>query len=367
MEREELFYLMALAAVPGLGPITIRALISELGSASAVFVAEESALLEVEGVGPHLAKAIQNCTDPLAFAERELNFVERNGLQLITYKDESYPQRLAYYSDAPLILYYLGEASLNPDRIIGIVGTRRPTHYGVQFVEELIDGLRDYHPLIISGLAYGIDAVAHKAALDAGLETIACLGHGLRIIYPAAHRQLAAAVRKQGGLLTEHYSDAKPAREHFPLRNRIVAAMSDALVVVESAEEGGSMITAKLANEYNKEVFALPGRLSDAKSAGCNKLIKTHQAALIQDAEDIAYLLGWNKPTGGRGRQMKMFQTLTAEEQQLVLFLEREGVSSFDKLSRSMRMGPGRLSALLLGLECKGAVQALPGKRFELG
>ncbi len=367
MEREELFYLMALAAVPGLGPITIRALMAHFGSAAAVFDASEAALREVDGVGAHLAKAIRHGSNPLVFAEAELDFVERHDVRLITYLDESYPQRLAFYPDAPLILYYLGSASLNPERVVGVVGTRAPTRYGLQFVEELIDGLRAYEPLIVSGLAYGIDALAHRAALDAGLNTIGCLAHGLRTIYPAAHRDLAGRMRQAGGLLTEHHSRARPAREHFPLRNRIVAALSDALVVVESGEEGGSMITAKLANEYSKEVFALPGRLKDPRSAGCNKLIKTHQASLIQTAEDIAYLLGWNKPIGGKGRQMKMFQDLSEEEQKLILFLEAEGVLSFDKLSRLMGMGAGRLSALLLGLECKGAVQALPGKRFELG
>ncbi len=366
MEREELFYLMALAAISGLGPITIRSLVAHFGSAAAVFDAGEEDLREVDGVGLYLAKAIRNCSDPLAFAEAELAFVERNEVQLITYLDGSYPRRLTFYPDAPLILYYVGSASLNSERVVGIVGTRAPTHYGLQFVEELIGGLRDYGPLVVSGLAYGIDAIAHRAALAAGLSTVACLAHGLRTIYPAAHRDLAGQMRQAGGLLTEHHSRAKPMREHFPLRNRIVAALSDALVVVESGEEGGSMITAKLANEYSKEVFALPGRLKDPKSAGCNKLIKTHQASLIQTAEDIAYLLGWNKPSGGRGRQMKMFQALSEEEQKLVLFLEAQGVLSFDKLSKMMEMGPGRLSALLLGLECKGAVRALPGKRFEL-
>ncbi len=366
MERKELFYLVALAAVQRLGPITIRALIDHFGCASAVFEAEEAALQEVQGVGEHLAKAIKNQKDPLAFAESELAFVERNGLQLITYRDADYPRRLSYYPDAPLVLYYLGGADLNPDRIVGIVGTRSPTHQGVQFVEELMDGLKDYRPLVISGLAYGIDAAAHRAALEAGLPTVACLAHGLRTLYPSAHRKLAAKMREEGGLLTEHHSRARPLREHFPLRNRIVAAMSDALIVVESGEEGGSMITASLANGYGKEVFAVPGRLRDAKSAGCNKLIKTHQASLLQSAEDIAYLLGWNKPLGGRGRQLKMFQELSEPEQQLVLMLEEEGSLSFDQLSRRMSMGAGRLSALLLELECKNVVQTAPGKRFEL-
>ena len=264
------------------------------------------------------------------------------------------------------MLYYKGNANLNANRVIGIVGTRKPTAQGIAACEELVEGLKPYKPLIISGLAYGVDVAAHKKCIDIGVPTIGVLGHGLGRIYPPSHRSIAHQMIENGGLLSEYTSQVGPDREHFPMRNRIVAGLCDALIVVETAARGGSMITAQQANNYNKDVFAIPGRLKDKNSVGCNKLIKEHRANLYESPEDIAYILHWEYAENGEPIQKKLFVDLTEKEKVIIDLLQEEDEAGIDKLSFKSKIPNSVLASLLLELEFKGMLKTLPGKRYVL-
>ncbi|MCB0644594.1 MAG: DNA-processing protein DprA, partial [Phaeodactylibacter sp.] len=325
-------------------------------------------LLKIPGVGPRIATNLLQ-KEVLFQAETELKFIESQEIQPIFFLDAEYPYRLRHLPDAPVLLYYKGNTPLNGERIISIVGTRQPSELGLGICEEIVQGLAPFAPVIVSGLAYGIDVTAHRAALRAGLPTIGVLGHGLNRIYPALHRRTALDMQEQGGLLTEYASDTEPDREHFPMRNRIVAGMSDAVIVIETKEQGGSMITARVANQYNKDVFAVPGRINDSRSAGCNLLIKSHLANLIENAQDVLYLLGWEEAEQHKkhGVQMPLFSALDEQEQAIFQCLQdAEDPMHIDRLSRELRLGIAQIATLLLQLEFKGIVKSLPGKRFAL-
>jgi len=255
---------------------------------------------------------------------------------------------------------------LNQLRPISIVGTRNPTSYGRKMCEQLINDLLPYQPLIVSGLAYGIDITAHRKSLDVGLETVGVLGHGMQRIYPAQHRKTALTMIENGGILTQFHFRTEPNREHFPMRNKIIAAICDALVVVETKKHGGSIISAKLANDYHKDVFAFPGRLTDKMSVGCNHLIKTHQAAVIESAADLAYILNWDQQPANVPTQQQLFVELTPDEQKITVQLKEGIQKSVDSLSYETKMTVSRLSSLLLSMEFKGIVRSLPGKVYEL-
>lgn len=362
---EELLYRIAIMQIPQVGAVTARHLISYCGSAKAVFESRKKMLLRIPGIGPAIADSILG-QQVLKDAEAEMEFNEQQGIRAIFHTDADYPKRLQTCHDAPLILFYKGNANLNHFRIIGIVGTRTPTPQGMAFCESLIAGLQPFGPLIVSGLAYGIDITAHRSALNAGLDTIGVLGHGLRRLYPAAHQSTARKMIQQGGLLTEFHSQTRPDREHFPMRNRIIAGICDALVVVETAQRGGSVITADLANQYNKDVFAVPGRPGDPYSLGCNHLIKVHKAALIEHAGDIAYLMRWEIPGTQASRQTKLFDPLSQPQEAIVGWLRQHEALDFDRLSLLSGTPPGELAALLLELEFNQVVRALPGKRYML-
>lgn len=363
---DNLVFKIALTLVPSVGAITAKQLISYCGSAEAVFKTPKAKLLKIPGIGLQTATAILEFRD-FESAEKEIHFLERNGVRALFYVDADYPSRLKHFPDAPVMLYVRGTADLNPERVLAVVGTRQPTPQGIVACEEIIQSLKTYHVQVVSGLAYGIDAVAHQAALGAGLPTLAVMGNGLNRIYPAAHKGLAAEiVRQNGALLTEFLSDTGPDRENFPMRNRIVAAMADALLVVETGARGGSMITANLANDYNKDVFAVPGRVKDLKSEGCNNLIKTHKAGLISSGEDIAYFMQWDPPTEKQpGIQRTLFTDLAPQEQ-MVLEIMQESADpwSIDRLSYQAQLQGSEIAAVLLNLEFKGLVKSLPGKRF---
>lgn len=363
---ENLVLKIALTQVPFVGAVTAKLLISYCGSAEAVFQAPKRQLLKIPGIGEQTARAVMQFRN-FDRAEQEVQFLERNGIRALFYTEADYPDRLKHYPDAPVILYVRGKPDLNPGRTVAIVGTRQPTAQGVTLCEEIVHGLRPFEVQIISGLAYGIDAVAHKAALDASMPTLAILGHGLSTVYPASHKGLALEmIDKGGGLLTEFLNDTGPDRENFPMRNRIVAAMCDALVVVETGKKGGSMITAQLANDYNKDVFAVPGRVKDSKSEGCNFLIKSHKAGLAESGEDVAYFMQWDPPSVyNSGVQRSLFVELDPKEQ-LVLELMRQQAEpwSIDRLSYQSQLQGSEIASVLLNLEFKGLVKSLPGKRF---
>lgn len=362
---EDLIYKIGITRIPLVGAITARNLISYCGGPRAVFEARKRELLRVPGVGEQTATSIIR-QQALLEAEAEIEFLEQYDVQPLFYLDPEYPRRLRHYPDSPVMLYYRGNAGLDAARIVAVVGTRRPTVQGRAFCEKLIEELKPYGPLIISGLAYGIDITAHRRCLETELPTVGVLGHGLRRIYPAQHFKIAQEMCQCGGLLTEYLSRTEPEREHFPMRNRIIAGLCDALVVVETARRGGSMISAELANSYHKDVFAVPGRVQDRQSEGCNLLIKSHKAALLESAEDLAYVMGWEKAGRQKAIQTSLFHELSEAEKLVVDLLRETEFAGIDQLTLGAGKSNSEMAALLLNLEFKGLVKSLPGKRYAL-
>lgn len=365
MDVSEFEYLLALITVPGVGPITSRTLISYCGSPKKVFKKSLKDLLKIPGVGAVTAKAIHAFSD-FKRIEKELHFIEKHKIKTFTYLDSDFPFRLKNPEDAPVVLFYKGNASLNPDKSVAIIGTRHITEYGKKMTEKLVEGLSSSNVTVLSGLAYGIDIAAHKSALKNNLPTIAVMGTGLDLIYPAHHRNVAMQMIENGGLLTEFFSATKPDKENFPRRNRIVAALSDAVVVIESAVRGGSLITAEIANSYNRDVFAIPGRTDDEYSGGCNDLIKKNKAVLIESAQDLLYAMRWDEESSKKNIQKKIFIDLTADEMAIMEALQKSEAMHVDELSQITKFDSGKLATTLLQLEFKSAVLALPGKRYRV-
>ena len=363
---EETRCAVALSYLTGVGPIRARRLLAHAGSYAEAVRADAATLAELKIP----RQAIEQLADgsALAHADRELKFVERHAIRVVDCLAEDYPRRLAGRVDAPLVLFYRGSATLDPRRTVGIVGTRKPSDSGRAFCERLVDELVDYGVTVVSGLAYGIDIAAQRACVRAQQPTVGIVAHGLGEIDPAAHRETARAMLDCGGLLTEYPSGLRSRREFFPQRNRIIAALSDALVVVESAERGGSMITANLAVGYDTPVFAVPGRPRDRQSAGCNLLIKNHRASLLSSAADLGYQLGWEPGDAGRptGRANLLFETFSEPEQRIVDRLHNGEDCDVDELLLDSGMSNGELAGTLLELEFRGVVKSLPGKRYAL-
>ncbi len=361
---------IALTLCPGIGLTTAKRLIEAAGSAVQVFARRN----ELAQLLPDLnaSASIRNALDtPGVFqrAEQEMDFATRNGIDCLTPDDVRFPHRLNTCNDAPLYLFFKGQADLNSLRVVSLVGTRHATEYGKQFCSNFVHRLSDLCPdlLVVSGLAYGIDVAAHRAALEHHVPTVAVLAHGLDRIYPYVHRKTAADMLHEGGLLTEFLTGTEPERYNFISRNRIVAGMADAVVVVESGIKGGSLITAALANDYNRECFAVPGRVSDEQSAGCNRLIRDNKAALVQDAEDFVQAMGWSTVAAGQKPvQRQLFQELTAEETLVTQLLARHGDLSINTLTVESSIPVARLSALLFEMEMKGLVKALAGNVYHL-
>lgn len=362
-----LFHLIALSRVPAVGPIIGRLLVSYCGSPEAVFRTPVRELARIPQVGLAIAQHLQE-PGPLREAEQELQRMEAEGVRAVGYLDSDYPGRLRHFEESPLVLYSRGNPDLHPLRTVGIVGTRRPTPHGRLLTEELVAALAGQGIAIISGMAHGIDSAAHHAALQYDLPTIGVLGHGLHTLYPAAHRELARRMEAPSGLITEFPWSTRPDKENFPMRNRVIAAMSDALIVVESKEKGGSMITAEFANRYNKDVFAVPGRVQDLYSRGCNLLIKRHKAHLLEESADLLEIMRWDPPAqrAEAAVQAHLFDELDEVEQQLLALLAGQSEMAIDDLGFRMNMTPGSVSALLLDMEFRGLVQQLPGKRYLL-
>jgi DNA processing protein len=365
MDRE-LLYKIGLTFIDHVGHITSKLLISYCGSAEAVFKEKKQNLLKIPDIGEVTAEAIvqQNI---LHLAEKEIKFIEKNSITPLFYLDKTYPVRLKQCADCPVVLYYKGNANLDAERIVAIVGTRNATDYGKKMCNDIVEGLKDSGVLIVSGLAYGIDAASHKAAVKYGLPTIGVIGHGLDSIYPAEHNNLAQKMLDNGGLLTDFTSETKLAPENFPKRNRIIAGLSDAVIVVESKVSGGAIITADIAFSYSREVFAVPGRSEDVYSQGCNKLIRQNKAGLIQSADDLLRSLGWKDEKKKKKPQAQLFHDLKPQEETIVKVLQTQGAPMhIDDIALRANLSPGNLSTHLLMLEFAGILKSHPGKMYSL-
>lgn len=363
----ELLYQLALTQVPHIGCVHAKQLIQQFHSAEAIFKASISQLEKTEGIGSVRARQIKNFTH-FAPLEKEIAFIDKYNIKPLFLNHPEYPQRLLHCYDSPTLLFYRGNAHLNAPRIVGIIGTRINSAYGKQLTESLVQALAPYNVLVISGLAFGIDAIAHKAALEFNLPTVGVLAHGLDSLYPSEHTNLAKEMIKHGGgLITEFCSDITAEKHHFPIRNRVVAGMCDAIVVIETGTKGGSMITAELANGYNRDVFAFPGRVTDAKSAGCNALIKNNNAILLTDPQEMAEALGWHQPERKNFQpQKELFVNLNAEEKTLIDMLSENKPLHFDELNIRCGLSTSSLAKAVLNLELQNIVQALPGKMYQL-
>jgi len=361
-----LIYKIGLTLLPGVGDVLGKKLVAYCGGVEAVFKQNRQALEKIPGIGEKLVSSILS-QNVLHRAEEEIAFIEKHNITPLFYLDKQYPELLKHCPDGPVLLYYKGSAPLNVTRIVSIVGTRKATEYGKEICDKLVKGLSEYNVLILSGLAYGIDTCAHRSALEYQLNTVAVLGHGLDRIYPYMNRGLAAKILDQGGLLTEFMTKTLPDRENFPQRNRIIAGMADATVVVEAAKTGGALITAAIANSYSRDVFAIPGRVGDNWSEGCNLLIRDNKAALIQDADDLAMMMGWeNLKTRPKNKQPELFTELSPEEEKIVTIMRVNGNMGIDDITLKTGLTSGRVAALLLNLEFQGIIRALPGKMFKL-
>ncbi len=367
-DQQESYYAIALDMISGIGPATCRKLIDHFGSARAVFEASMQELTRVSDIGEITGGAIRAFRD-FRKVEKEIAFMNREGIRILPITHPDYPQRLLNCNDPPIVLFCRGDVCFNTPRVLAVVGTRSMTDYGREVCSRLIHWLKPYDPLIISGLAYGVDALAHRESLALGLKTVGVLGHGPDTIYPSINRGLASKMLSSGGgLVTEFLSNTIPEKTNFPKRNRIIAGMSDAVIVVEAARKGGALVTAKLANGYHRHVMAFPGRINDPFSGGCNYLVKSHLAHLIIEPEDIENTLGWNIP--GReslqqGSQLEMVLG-DPDEQAVVDLLKRYPRRGIDAIIRGTGIPSQKLSLIMLELEIRGVISRLPGGRFTL-
>lgn len=371
MTEQEILYTMALTRVPRLNTTNQRILIQELGSATAVFENRHNIKAIIPDASDKLIETICNMDAYLARAEEELKFVTDKKIECICYNDTNYPQRMLECTDAPILLYFLGNAPLNQKHIINIIGTRHCTAYGKDICRNFIKELSALCPdvLVVSGLAYGVDIQAHRRALECNLSTIGVLAHGLDQIYPRMHRDTAIQMIGQGGLLTEFMSGTNADKVNFIRRNRIVAGLCDATIVVESAEKGGALITANIAQDYNRDVFAFPGRISDPYSIGCNNLIRDNKASLIQTAQEFINIMGWtaDTPKKSSGRSaIELFPVLDNDEQKVVDCLYSKEQVQINSMAVETNIPVYKLSAVLFNLEMKGIVKQLSGGMYRL-
>lgn len=365
MKPLELFALLALVNAPSIGNLMAKKLLSFCEAPSDIFKENQRQLAKIPGFNPGVYKALK---DPKNFrlAEKELKFIEQNCLETLYFKDATYPANLAHCIDAPILLFQKGKVNFNNQKILSIVGTRKMTSYGASVLENLFKDLQAFNPIIVSGLAYGVDIYAHEMAIKHKLQTLGILAHGLDMLYPALHKKFAAKMVKNGGLLTEFCSGIPPEKQNFVRRNRIVAGISKATLVVESAAVGGSLITASMANSYNRDVFAIPGRISDPFSIGCNQLIKTNRAAVLTSAKDLAYILNWQKDDhASKAVQKQLFISLEPLEKRIFDYLNNEGKQQLDLIALHCNLPIYQTASVLLKLELKGLAKPLPGKYFK--
>lgn len=364
--HNDLLFQISLTLIPGIGDVHAKALVNHFGNAEAIFKAKKKDLEEIEGIGSIRANSIKHFND-FTKAEEEIAFIQKYKITPLFITDKNYPQRLLNCYDSPIILYYKGNADLNSSKIIAIVGTRNHNEYGKNVCEKFVDDLANENILIVSGLAFGIDSIAHKSALKNDLKTIGVLAHGLDRIYPSQNKSLAKQMIEQGGLLTDFRSKTNPDKQNFPKRNRIVAGISDAIVVIETGIKGGSLITAELGNGYNKDVFAIPGRINDTKSEGCNYLIKNNKACLITSADDLLENMSWKehkKPSAKKQREL--FIELSDDEKIIVNILQQQEQIHIDELYIKCGLSSSATASALLTLEMQNVVSSLPGKIYKM-
>jgi DNA processing protein len=366
--NETLLYKVALSLIPGIGSVLARNLISNVGSIEGIFREKPSRLMKIPGIGEVNARRIIEAR-VMEQASHEIEFIEKNQIRTYFYLDDDYPKRFTHCTDAPILFYFKGKANFNCEKAISIVGTRNATTYGRQMCDELLKSLseKEYKPLIVSGLAYGIDIQAHKSALKYNLPTIGVVGHGLDRLYPSAHQKIAADMLGNGGILTDFPSQTKIEAANFIRRNRLIAGLADATIVIESGEKGGALITADIASSYNRDVLAYPGRCSDPYSKGCNRLIKRNIAAMIESSSDLEYQLGWEKSKDAtKPIQQVLFQELSTDEKKITDLLQEHGKTYIDLLANYAEFPVQKLSNILISLEFKGLINVFPGKMYQL-
>lgn len=364
-KEEELLYRIALTQTDQIGDKRARQLLQHFETAKEIFYASPKRLMTVGNLGGRKLPALRSVVNE-AKIRRELAFINKHNIQPLFITDEAYPQKLKNCPDAPVLLYYKGNIDLNKRKLVAIVGTRKNTDYGLRATEELVEGLRAQDAVIVSGLAFGIDIIAHRKAVQLGMATIGVMAHGMDMIYPSQHKHISREMAVNGGLLTEYPSGTDPDRFNFPMRNRIVAGMCDVTVVVETEQKGGAMITAKLAAGYNREVAAFPGRSTDKKSDGCNYLLRTQIAQLITGSEDLLEMMNWQNEERPKVSQSRLFPPLTDTETVVAAVLDRSDGIHIDEICRKTGMASTALSSLLLGMELNGFVRSFPGKRYSL-
>ena len=364
--NNDLLYQLALTLVPNIGDVQAKALINCYGDAASIFKAPKKQLENIDGIGTIRASNIKSFS-MFASCETEIAFIEKYKIKPLFLTDEHYPRRLLNCYDSPSLLFYRGNADLNKTKIISVVGTRSHSDYGRHQCEKIIEDLQQEDILVVSGLAYGIDTIAHKSSLKNNLATVGVVAHGLDRIYPPQNKTLAKEMTNNGGLLTDFTSGTKPDKQNFPRRNRIVAGMCDALLVIESGIKGGSLITAELANSYNKDVFAIPGRTNDIKSEGCNYLIKNNKASLITCTADLLEMMNWNESKKSNlKKQRELFIELTADEKTIIDILQSQESIQIDQLYYRSGLSSSSVAAALLSLEMQGIILCLPGKVFKM-
>lgn len=365
MNDTNLLYILALQKAANIGDITAKKLIQHCGSAEHIFNEKDHLLQKINGIGSYICKSLKD-KNLLIEAEKELIYLKDNSIKHWYYQDNDYPQRLKHCIDGPILLFHSGEINLEQQHIISVVGTRNITNHGKRLCEEIIDELSVLNPIIVSGFAYGTDITAHKAAIRNNLQTIGCLAHGLNQIYPKVHKKYMRDVEANGGFVTEFWSSSNPDRENFIKRNRVIAGLSEATLVIESSEKGGSLVTADIANSYNREVFALPGRSDDSFSVGTNNLIKLQRAQLVTSAADIAYMLNWDVKQSKKPIQPQLFVDLNPLEEKVIAYLKGKDRAGLDEIAKNCGLPIYQISSTLLNLELKGLTRPHPGKQFEL-
>ena len=366
MTENQFLSILALQHVPNIGDITAKKLINHCGSAEAIFKEKRQNLLKIDGIGSVVIGDLFN-KEHFTAAETELKFIKENQITCLYFLDTDYPERLKHCIDSPILIFQTGNINLKNQRIISVVGTRKITSSGVDFCNRLVEELAVFDPVIVSGFAYGTDITAQKAALKHDLQTIGCLAHGLDQVYPKVHKKYVADIEKHGGFFTDFWSSDAFDRNNFLKRNRIIAGLSEATIVIESAEKGGSLVTADIANSYNRDVFAVPGRTTDSQSVGCNNLIKFQKAHLLSNPMDIPYMLNWELETKQKPTvQKQLFVELTDDEKVIYNYLKAEEKQQLDLIALDCKMPIFKVASVLLNMELKGVVRPLPGKLFEV-
>ena len=366
MTENDLLHILALLHVTNVGDITAKKLMSHCGSAEAVFKEKKHKLLKIDGIGSITINDLFE-SQHLKAAENELKYIKDNHIKYLYFESHEYPEKLKHCIDGPVLLFQSGVINLKNQPIISIVGTRKITTHGIAFCEKLVEQLAVYNPIIVSGFAYGTDITAHKAALKNKLQTIGCLAHGLNQIYPKVHKKYVADMEQNGGFVTDFWSSDTFDKNNFLKRNRIIAGLSEATIVIESAEKGGSLVTADIANSYNRDVFAVPGRITDSQSIGCNNLIKYQKAHLLSNPLDVPYILNWQLEDAVKPSiQKQLFVELDDQEKIIYNYLKENEKQQLDTIALSCHMPIFKVASVLLNMELKGVIRPLPGKLFEV-